>query len=250
MPTLHATRLIECWERGLTGSLPTRALLLLACARPHETRAALHATSVGEADACLLALHERLFGRAMRGYGDCRECGERFALTVDAQAIRVSHDRRSATHVLAEGAYTVSYRSLTYADLAKLTPDMDVAEAERVLLSCCVVEACGAGAPCEADALPDFVRETLSAQLEQHDAQAEVVLGVTCAGCGEEQPLLFDVVTHLWTQLERWARALLCEVHVLASAYGWSERSILRMSAGRRAAYLAQITSSDVGAWA
>jgi hypothetical protein len=31
---------------------------------------------------------------------------------------------------------------------------------------------------------------------------------------------------------------LLGEIHELASAYGWSERAIAQMSAGRRAAYL------------
>jgi hypothetical protein len=51
-------------------------------------------------------------------------------------------------------------------------------------------------------------------------------------------PAPFDIVSHLWTELDAWARRMLREVHALAATYGWSEAEILRMSATRRRAYL------------
>ena len=44
-------------------------------------------------------------------------------------------------------------------------------------------------------------------------------------------------------EIHAWAKRTLREVHTLASAYGWSEREILSMSAVRRALYLEMVQS-------
>ncbi len=48
----------------------------------------------------------------------------------------------------------------------------------------------------------------------------------------------FDIVSFLWNELNAWAIRTLREVHILASAYGWSETDILAMSPWRRQFYL------------
>jgi hypothetical protein len=47
----------------------------------------------------------------------------------------------------------------------------------------------------------------------------------------------------VWAELQARATALLADVHVLASAYGWTEPQVLSLSPERRAAYLELIGS-------
>ena len=66
MQSLSAAQLVGVWERGVGQSSLDRALTMLADAYPEMTRAELAALSVGERDARLLALRERLFGGALK----------------------------------------------------------------------------------------------------------------------------------------------------------------------------------------
>ena len=75
-------------------------------------------------------------------------------------------------------------------------------------------------------------------ELAAGDPQAEVLLSLRCPACEHEWSTPFDILAYLWDEIDDWARRLLSEVHTLASAYGWSERDVLGMSARRRRLYL------------
>jgi hypothetical protein len=45
----------------------------------------------------------------------------------------------------------------------------------------------------------------------------------------------------LWAEIEVRAKRLLLEVHLLATAYGWSEAEILSLNAQRREFYLEMV---------
>jgi len=64
---------------------------------------------------------------------------------------------------------------------------------------------------------------------------------LTCPSCGYAWPAPFDIASFFWTEVDAWARVLLREIHVLASAYHWCEEDILRLSPWRRRSYLEQI---------
>jgi hypothetical protein len=70
------------------------------------------------------------------------------------------------------------------------------------------------------------------------NADAEIQFTLACPACGIVQRTELDIVRFLWSELRHAAKSLLFEVHELASAYGWSEASILSMNASRRAMYL------------
>jgi hypothetical protein len=46
------------------------------------------------------------------------------------------------------------------------------------------------------------------------------------------------IASYLWGEIDDWARRVLRDIHVLASAYGWRESDILDMNARRRETYL------------
>jgi hypothetical protein len=61
---------------------------------------------------------------------------------------------------------------------------------------------------------------------------------LTCNTCAGQAEIDSDIAAFLWREVATAAHRLLAEIHRLASAYGWSERSILGLSQARRMAYL------------
>ena len=70
------------------------------------------------------------------------------------------------------------------------------------------------------------------------DPQANIDIGMTCAGCDHHWACAFDIASFLWREIDAWARRTLRDVHTLARAYAWSEQDILALSPTRRQVYL------------
>ena len=97
------------------------------------------------------------------------------------------------------------------------------------------------GEPAGADRLsPDLVAEA-GRRLADADPQTDVRFALACPACGFDWSAPFDVVAFLWAEIDVWANRLLGDVHVLASAYGWSEPDVLAVSPARRRSYLQMV---------
>jgi hypothetical protein len=114
-----------------------------------------------------------------------------------------------------------------------------------------------AGAQSGEDALGLMIRSLLlsgEAGIDDEPALAEAIaaqdplvdFGVSCRcpACGTDQELGIDLEAQALSRLAALQRALLREVHVFASHYGWTEREVLALPAARRARYLALIEGS------
>ncbi|EXU69382.1 hypothetical protein Z951_04165 [Streptomyces sp. PRh5] len=117
------------------------------------------------------------------------------------------------------------------------------ARARRALIARCIVSAHRSGRPVPADRLPaaelpEPVQRRLAEAAERADPAADVTLSVACPECGEATRAELDIASYLWAELDHWARDLLLDVHLLATAYGWSEPQILALSPLRRRYYL------------
>ncbi|MER8088248.1 hypothetical protein ACIO6T_29055 [Streptomyces sp. NPDC087532] len=88
------------------------------------------------------------------------------------------------------------------------------------------------------DLLPTSVQRRIADAMEAADPAADVTIGVTCPDCGAATRAELDIASYLWTELDAWAKELLLDVHLLATAYGWSEPEILALSPLRRRYYL------------
>ena len=80
--------------------------------------------------------------------------------------------------------------------------------------------------------------EDVCRAMSQVDPFGDIRLTLECPACRRSWELMFDIGAFVWREIDAWARRLLREIHALAKAYGWSEHSILEMSAERRSAYL------------
>jgi hypothetical protein len=83
-----------------------------------------------------------------------------------------------------------------------------------------------------------IVPASLMERFERVNEAAALSCAVECAACSHRDSLDLNLGSFLYRLVERGAKRLLREVHELAWAYGWSEESILRMSAQRRGTYL------------
>lgn len=220
------TELLDAWEHGLGLPESERALALLA----PEDGAAL---PLGELDARLLALRRWAFGPRLDGVARCPSCGADLELSFDADEVEASAPARNGELSLAVEDDEVRFRLPTSVDVREAGRAETPEAAQRVLLERCVT-----ASPVEPGALPRSVVERIEDVMAEHDPQADVALALSCSECGHEWEAGFDVGRFLWTEVDRWARRLLVDVAALASAFGWTEAQVLRLSPLRREAYL------------
>jgi hypothetical protein len=197
----------------------------------------LTALPVGRRDSSLLDLRERLFGSRFTGVTACPSCGEELELTFEAEEVRREVAHTESAMLCVDGV-EVELRLPNGGDLVAIETELDMDMARQVLLSRCLVRATRDAHPLSVDDLPAEVVDRSVARLGELDPQADVSLDVECVSCGDSWLEPFDIVSYLWSDLTAWARRLLEEVHVIASAYGWSERDILSLPPARRNTYL------------
>lgn len=92
----------------------------------------------------------------------------------------------------------------------------------------------------EGDVGPDD-QAAVSTSIAAMDPLVDFTVSCHCPACGMATEVAIDLETLALASLVRRQRALLQEVHCLASHYGWTEADVLAVPAPRRARYLALI---------
>jgi hypothetical protein len=226
---MDAQSLIACWELGRRRHPLDRALLLYAAGEPDADPDSLADRTLGERNAALLRLRQKLFGDALKSCVECPQCREQLEFTLSGRALLGSAPVPDCTHAqLGE----LRVRMPTSRDLASFAGETDEARASDMLLKRLV----------DADAAHGAITgDELSAALEAADPRMDVSLDLSCPACTHSWAAPFDVPAFLWEEIDVRARRLLDEVHALARAYGWSEGAILALSNARRRAYLERV---------
>jgi hypothetical protein len=238
MQALSATGLLNLWEEGFRRTPVEQALLLLYAAFPERTREELAQLNIGQRDALLLRIREQTFRPNLVGLSACPNCGERLETTFTADEILESMPalvKENAPFILESGNFKLTFR---------LPTSLDVHEASNRegLLAACVLEALRDDTSIDVTELPEELIQALTNRMEQIDPLANLTLPFTCPACGTNWQSLFDITSFFWSEINAWAARILYEVHLLASAYGWSEKDILSMSALRRQHYLGMVS--------
>ena len=232
MRALPATELLDRWEAGLAQPRWEWARAIVAAADPALTADSLDAMTVGERDRRLLDLRESIFGSQLACRSRCPMCGESVEMTVDIAMLRVDVTRSLETTVDVP-EYSLRVRIPNLKDLGHAARAPDVQAMRDVLLDRCVTGGSAGIAEVPAAALQRIV-DTMAAA----DPQANVQLDLKCPVCAQTWSEVFDILEFFWSELDGWAERLLQDIHVLATAYGWSEAEVLALSPTRRARYL------------
>jgi hypothetical protein len=237
MRSLRNLDFLELWEMGAGLHPLDQGLLAIQAAFPEASYQELANWPLGRRNQALAAVHCASFGPEFQCWTSCPQCGEKIEVSLDGRFV-ASREATSALEPVVVDGY--AFRPPTSRDLARLARDgaanqNDLALAVRLLLETCRVEK---DSPVE-------WREEFVAQVEEKladaDPLAEILLTFECPACGAVCDKPLDLPAFLWAEISSAGRRLLSEVHVLASAYGWTEPAILALSDARRASYLEMV---------
>ncbi len=244
MRDLTASDVLALWERGAASDPALRGVLLLAATGEMGPPDQCARLPVGQRDARLLELRERLFGPQLASLASCPACAGGVELQFNVADVRVpSGANLEGTLTLQAGGYETGFRLPNSEDLQQLDASADLAANRRRLFERCVLSARRGEQEMPASQLPDDVVQAVDTRMAEIDPQADVQLAVRCPNCGHDWEAPFDIASFLWAEIHDWATRLLREIHVLASTYGWREADIVALSPGRRRAYLELIES-------
>ena len=193
--------------------------------------------TIGERDARLLRLRKLVLGAGAAGISECPECGERVEFAIDTATIACREEVTETAREIEVNGTRVQFRLPTSRDLAEVVAAPDESQSLRRLLKRCVIRLNSASE------LPDEIVEALGAAMLQADPQSEIIISLGCPNCGRQWELLFDIAHFLWHEIAAQAQRLVCEIDVLARAYGWTEREILSLPAQRRRTYLEMLAA-------
>lgn len=249
MHTLTQAGLLNLWETGRPLHPLDRGLLAIE-ATAAESATAVADWPLGRRNRALAELHATVFGRRLRGWTECRACGERLEFDVDAMAL-ADHSKTESEQYIT--FHERRYRLPTSRDLAALAVESSsesgsesVADlaARRLVERCCLAtepEATQREVSGTEFALSETDIDAIGERMAAADPLAEILLHFDCPACNASFEESLDLTSFLWAEIERKALRLLRDVHTLAAAYGWSEPEILALTPARRAAYLEMV---------
>lgn len=234
---IDALKLLEIWEEGRPVTPLARIILLLSAGHPQWTTAQIGRLTLGEKEAQLLLLRERLFGPVLQCVVACPQCDDplEFEFTAADLGALDYHARLEPIPVELAGAAR-SIRPLTIEDLQWAQGRGDL------LLRRSIVDQHHDESPAQLISILPQAAETVADALLQLDPLMQIQLDCACPNCDHHWAAEFAAITYVWAEIERWGRSMLNTVHLLAGRYGWSERDILQMSAWRRQRYVEMIT--------
>jgi len=247
MRALSGQELVRVWEVGQGQHPLDQALTILASAFPEMSRDKLIALSVGQRDACLLAVREQTFGSRLVSLATCPSCQEKLEFVLNVADMQTAPTIEGAMKVaptvqsMTIDGCELHFRLPNSLDLAAIVGSSDVVAARSLLVQRCVLQASQDGVEVAVEALPEMVITALAAQMEERDPLAEIQIDLDCLACDYHWQILFDIVSFFWTEISAQTKRLLREVHTLARAYGWREADILSMSTARRQFYLEMV---------
>jgi hypothetical protein len=189
---------------------------------------------VGRRNRALALLHCATFGGVLRGWTPCGTCGEQLEFAFDGHSVANATSEPDEQGLVNWGRWW--FRLPTSRDLAAAAQEQSEPAATRRLMRACLVGEEPAG-----EALSEDDVKAIEERLAIADPLAEIRLHFDCPACSASFDESLDLGRFVWAAIDSRAQRILREVHVLASAYGWSEGQILALGWSRRSAYLQMV---------
>lgn len=189
----------------------------------------------GERNRRVLAVRRALLGPFAPCVVDCATCGARLDVELDVAGLLDDAPPVSRAPLRVEsGAEVLAMRVPTMVDVAAACAAAS-GNAAAVLAARCVLDGAWPSAPSPA------LLSAVAQAFDRTDPHGALTVEMCCPECGADVRGDIDPVALVWDELGRHVESLLDDVHVLASAYGWSEPAILALPTSRRRRYLERV---------
>ena len=191
---------------------------------------------VGDRDFLILQLRRLTLGDQVSAVVTCPACNGSLDMDFRLSEVpveprpQISQDYTVVAERSGRPGRAIRFRLPTGADQEAVL-GTDLPAAETKLLDACVLDDGG-------QSLTDEERAMVMAEMEKVAPQVDLELELVCPECGHQFISPCDLTALFFDEMRIQGRQLLREVHSLAFYYHWSEQDILRMTRGRRRAYL------------
>jgi hypothetical protein len=195
----------------------------------------------GDRVALLLHLRRLTIGDELACVVECPDCGTRLDVDLAVSDLLLPpYAEPRSLHEMTAGTASIRFRLPNGEDLEHCGElfRLDKEAAIRLLLQRCVRAVNGNAYD---DGSPPWLAERVGEEMASLDPQAELRMTSTCPACKRALGFILDVPAFMLEEIRHRGRRLLREVHILASAYHWSEGEILGMPEKRRRHYLSLI---------
>ena len=194
--------------------------------------------TAADRDRLLAAIYQRNYGRQIVSSVICSACGQAFDLdfnlpelleTLSPAQNPMVVERHQGGYKLPDGS---QFRLPTGEDelaIAQLTPEQAVEELMR---------RCVSGFE---NQVPQAIQAAMQAAMQEAAPLVDLDLDVSCAACGQNQTVHFNLQHYLLAAIHAEQPRLAREVHLLATAYGWGMEAILSLTRSQRRTYVALI---------
>lgn len=243
MQKLSAAQLITLWQEAWSSTPAERALAICSAANQEQSTQEVVSLPIGQRDKCLIDFRQKLFGRQLSFLAECPGCETQIELDLSTKDISFASPPNDSEllSVSADDGTKVSFRLPNSLDLLAIQNASSLNERKRGLLSRCVQNAERDESKISVSELSDVATSAILQAMDEADPQANVEVPLRCVECKNRWSALFDIVSHLWAEIDAWVQKTLNEVHLIASAYGWSESAILSLSPARRQLYVGML---------
>lgn len=244
MHTLTDRDLLMIWEKTLDKSLVEKCLVFLAMVYPEYNTKEVASFSIGERDARLLHVREKMFGSTLRNAGVCPACRERIEWEVpvsDLQLQPIGQHTGQDDIVIAYNGQEIHFRLPNSEDFLNLSTSEKNEDNVVAMIKRCVLPSTTINYGAE-DWSPALI-EIISEKFAELDPQGDIVIKLSCPQCKHEWVSIFDIMFYIWTEIQEKVYTLYREIITLARYFSWSENEILSLSPFRRQLYLRMIQS-------
>ncbi|SEB38873.1 hypothetical protein [Terriglobus roseus] len=249
MRSLEGERLLLAWEDAAASDPVRRPLWLLSHAMPGTSAEALEDVSLVRRNRLLLQLYASTFGPELQGFSTCMRCSAAMEFRSEVEGLlSVLPDRAEEDEIAVGEKDAVRVLEITTRMVLHALQAEAVADRERILLLSCIAGGSDPRGAFDESSVSESALAALQTAVAARNADAEMSCTLECAECGELNRVDFDPAHFVWLAIRHRVSVLLGDVHEIARAYGWGERSILRMSEVRREAYLKHIVGAGATA--
>lgn len=237
-----AQQVLDIWEQANGKEIEAQTQLLLSLSESGAPVEPLSNLTIGERNHRLLELRQQLFGSKIEAYVECPKCNQALDLAFFIDQLGFDHVRGlPAEQVIESGAITAMVSLPNGHDLIALA-NVETAEKGRELLfSRCLSDLRKDGHAVEVSELDENDLSSLETLIAELDPRMELLFNLSCPACENQWQAPFEVDVYLWHEFDTYVRELLEDIHLLARAYGWSEKEILAMSEKRRRYYVERL---------
>ncbi len=234
--------LLSIWEFGLNHSLIETNLYLISCAYSEYNSHQIAFFSIGERDARLLHIREKLFGTVFQNTSNCTACGQKMEWETPIDVLKlqtIKNEVRVTPIDLVHNEQQISFRLPNSFDIIETINQSNNEGQVDQLIQKCIIDTNLTKE--KQDDISEELKNKLLQKMEEKDPQANIVVNLSCSECNNEWNATFDIMQYLWTEINEWAIRLMQDIYLLAKNFNWTEDAILGMSRFRRNLYINMI---------